>query len=301
VSHVQDTRLVRTCVDGRDHALVLQQSPDEASRFGPLFDLLPADGPADVLVVTYRHSEQFFREWRDRVDSRPRNVGVLSVGERTRSAAANVPTPVERTPLDAVADPTDTDGIRRATERYLDGWPTDGRAVVYLDSVTALADYLDEAGVVGFVERLCEALDDRGAAGYFAIRPAAHDPRVVRRVASRFDTVVERTPVETEPTRPSVDDCLDAMADARRRHLLAALADGETVPVADLAERVAAEASADPESAHVSLVNVHLPKLADFGIVAYDRDDGLVGPGVHFERVVPFLRAAGDVDATIET
>lgn len=294
---MRDTRLVRTSVDGDDHTLVLRRSPDETSRFDAMFDLLPGGEPADVLAVTYQRSDQFLQEWRERLDRRPRNVGVVSAGEQMRSAA-ETPTPVERTPLYGVADPTDTEEIRRVAARYLDAWPADGRTVVYFDSVTALSNSLDAEDAIDFLDRFRETLDDHGAVGYFGVTPAAHDRTVVRRVASGFDTVVEcvETDVETGP-EPSVDDCLDAMADTRRRHLLAAVAQGEPVTVEDLADYVAERSSADREAVRVSLVSVHLPKLADRGILAYDRAEGVVAPGVYFEGVVPFLREAPDVDA----
>lgn len=300
MNDVRNAQLVRTCVDGDDHTLVFRQSAGNDSRFDLLFDLLPDDGLTDALAITYRKPEQFLRRWRERTDRRPRNLAVLSVGEQMRSAAANAPTPVEQTPLYGIADPADTDEIRRTTAAYLDAWPDDGRAVVYFDSITALRDHLDPDEAVAFLADLRETLDDRNAAGYFRMTPAAHDSSVVQRVGSQFDTVVECAETgraaET-PSKPPVDDCLDAMADSQRRHLLAAVAHGEGVAVGELADYVAERTAADRRAVRVSLVNVHLPKLTDLGLVAYDRDDESVAPGVHFEAVVPLLRNAPDVDA----
>lgn len=300
---MRDTQLVRTRVGGDDHTLVLQRSAEDASRFDPLFDLLPDGGLTDALAITYRESELVFRQWRERVDRRPRNVAVLSVGEQMRSATASAATSVERTPLYGIADPADTEAIRRTTANYLDAWPDDGRTVVYFDSITALWDHLDADEAVAFLADLRETLDDRNAVGYFCMRPAAHDSSVVQRVGSQFDTVVECAGTGSAAevrSKPSVDDCLDAMADSQRRRLLAAVAHGEEVAVGELADHVADRASADRRAVRVSLVNVHLPKLADLGLVAYDRDAGSVSPGVHFEAVVPFLRNAPDVDAALD-
>lgn len=291
------TRLVRTCVDGDDHALVLRRSPDGPPGFDSVFDLLPGEGPTDALAVTCRRSSEFVREWRDRTDRRPRNVGVLGVGEPMRSAAATAPAPAERTPIRGVADPTDTDGIRDAAAEFVEAWPADGRTVVFVDSVTALSNHLDVEEVVEFVETFARGLDVRDAFGCFCLRPAAHDRATVRRVASLFDTVVERVETDGEPTAaPSVDDCFDAVADARRRHLLDAIADGDTLSVDDLTDRVAERTPADRRTVHLSLVNVHLPELAELGVVAYDRDERLVEPGRHFEQVVPYLRKATAAD-----
>ncbi|UPV74433.1 helix-turn-helix domain-containing protein [Halorussus limi] len=294
---MQDTRLVRTCVDGDPHTLVQRRTSDENSRFDVLFDLL-TETPTETVAVTYRQSERFLHEWRDRVDRPPRNVGVVSVGEQMRSSAAtSAPLSADRTPLRGVADPTDTDELRDAVTGYIDAWPDEGRTVVYFDSLTDLLGHLDAASAAAFLPEFLRALDARDAVGYFCLRPAAHDRRVVRQVASLFDTVVETVEAQTAGVaRPSVDDCFEAVADPRRRWVLDAVADGDPISVPDLADRVAARSSVAYERAATSLRHVHLPKLAEFGMVAHDRERDRVAPGDRFERVEPYLRKALGTD-----
>ncbi|WP_135852655.1 winged helix-turn-helix domain-containing protein [Halorussus salinus] len=294
---MQDTKLVRTCIDCDPHKLVLRRTNDDDSRFDVLLDLLTED-PTEAVAVTYRQSERFLHEWRERVDRPPRNVGVVSVGEQMRSsAAASAPLPADRTPLRGVADPTDTDGMRAAVTNYLDGWPSGGDTMVYFDSLSDLLAREDSSAVAEFLEEFLRALDTRDAVGYFCLRPAAHERRVVREVASLFDTVVET--VETAApsvTRPSVDDCFHVVADPRRRCVLDALADGDPRSVPALADRIADRSSVDRDRAATSLRHVHLPKLAEYGVVVHDRAADRVEPGDYFERVEPYLRRLRGAD-----
>jgi DNA-binding transcriptional ArsR family regulator len=297
---VQDTKLVRTSVDGDPHKLVLRRSTDESSAFGPLFDLLPDDGPTDLLAVTHEQSQQFLHAWRDRIDRRPRNVGVVSVGEQMRStASASVPQRTNRPVLRGVPDPTDVEEMRETATQFLDAWSAGGRTVAYVDSVTALVDELGVERAVEFVETVQRTLDRHDASGYFCLTPAVHDRSVVREIAALFDTVVECVNNAAEvDAEPSVSDCFEAISNARRRQALAALSDGEEQSVTELADSVAARTDADPERVHLSLLNVHLPKLADLGLVAYDREDERVAAGHHYEWVVPYLRKATSSDAS---
>ncbi|MFC7079855.1 DUF7504 family protein [Halorussus caseinilyticus] len=295
---MQDTKLVRTSVDADPHKLVLRRTRGKISTLDLLFDSFSENEPTDALAVTHEGPEEFLGTWRDRIDRRPRNVGVVSVGEQMRSAAAT--TPSDRNVVRGVADPMDADAIRDATTGYLDAWPADGQTVGYFDSVTPLLDCWDIATTTAFVRDLLRALDARDAVGYFCLTPAAHDRATVREVASLFDTVVECVESGVEATvEPCVGDCFDAIADPRRRYVLAGVPDSESVAVADLAATVAGRSSLDRKQVESSLRHVHLPKLADFGMVAYDRERGRVERGDHFERVEPYLRKAMEVDESL--
>ncbi|WP_137287296.1 DUF7504 family protein [Halorussus salinisoli] len=292
---MQDTKLVRTSVDADPHKLVLRRTRDELPTLGLLFDSFPENEPTDVLAVTHEGPEEFLGTWRDRIERRPRNVGVVSVGEQMRSAAAATPT--DRNVVRGVADPTDADAIRDAVTGYLDAWPADGQTVAYFDSVTALLDCWNVETATEFVRDLLRTLDVRDAVGYFCLTPAAHDRATVREIASLFDTVVECVESAAEATvEPSVSDCFDAIADPRRRYVLTGIPESESVAIADLAASVAGRTSLDRQHVETSLKHVHLPKLSDFGMVAFDPERGRVERGDHFERVEPYLRKATGTD-----
>jgi len=293
---VQDTRLVRTSVDGDPHTLVLRRTGDDSPEFGPLFDLLPDDEANDVLAVTHEQSAAFLQRWRERIDRRPRNVGVVSVGEVMRSATpADAPA---QSVVRGVADPTDAEDIRDAATSYLDAWPDDGRSVAYLDSTAELVDDLGSDGAIEFLRQFRWTLDARDAAGYVCLRPAAHDCEFVREVGALFDTVVECVDsAAVASSKPSVSDCFTAIADRRRRLVLAELLDEddhEKRSVPELVDAVAPGVEADRARVTASLIDVHLPKLADLGVVAYDRERARVARDRHFERVEPYLRRALD-------
>lgn len=296
---MQDTKLVRTSVEGDEHTLVLRRATEESGAFGPLFDLLPDAGPTDLLAVTHAQSQQFLKAWRDRIDCRPRNVGVVSVGEQMRStSSASVPHRTNHPVLRGIPDEENVEGVRETATQFLDAW-SHGQTVAYVDSLTPVVERLGTDEAVEFLDVFLRTLSAHDATGYFCLRPADHDQAAVREIASRFDTVVECVDSAAEADdEPSVSDCFDAIANVRRRSLLVELAHGEEVSVEALARRVADRTDADPEQIQISLLNVHLPKLADLGLVAYDRGDDRVAVGPHYERVVPYLRKMTDAETT---
>lgn len=101
------------------------------------------------------------------------------------------------------------------------------------------------------------------------------------------------------------DDVFDALADAQRRQLLLGLAHREIYLVAplsgvsrDLADahegllRAQLASSRELSSVDESLLRmhcVHLPKLAAYGFVEWDRTDNLVTKGDRFEALEPVL------------
>ncbi|WP_132059917.1 DUF7504 family protein [Halorussus amylolyticus] len=207
----RDTKLVRTRVGGDSHALVVRETLDEPIPFGSL----SGDDADDVLAVTDDSPGAFLDSWRDRVGTAPRNVGVVGVGNRMRSATAETPSnaggPPGRKPGEArsseraspgrdspgrnvvrgVADPADTVAIHDAAAGYLDVWPDHGETVAYIDSLGTLLDRLDPAAAVGFLADFRRTLTEQNAVGYFCLTRSVHDPTSVRAVTSAFDTVIE--------------------------------------------------------------------------------------------------------------
>lgn len=85
-----------------------------------------------------------------------------------------------------------------------------------------------------------------------------------------------------------MDELLDALAARPRRRLLVGLLDrdprpGTAVPVEDLSPGTAGERG------DVALVHHHLPKLADRGLIHWDRDAHAVRPGPAFDELRPLL------------
>ncbi|MFC7140234.1 hypothetical protein ACFQMA_10375 [Halosimplex aquaticum] len=114
--------------------------------------------------------------------------------------------------------------------------------------------------------------------------------------------------LEETPTRRFGNETLDALTNDARRHVLAALAgaSGSMTERELAAELAAVDRDGDAESvgeeavesAHVNLHHSHLPRLADAGLVSWDRSEGAVSPTNHpllddgrFEQL---LRAGAD-------
>lgn len=77
----------------------------------------------------------------------------------------------------------------------------------------------------------------------------------------------------TQPVR--TDDLLGVLNDERRRRLVEYLAGGtHSTSVAELA--AALDGDAEGDDTRVALYHVHLPKLADLGVLEFDRRTGSV-------------------------
>ncbi|USZ68675.1 hypothetical protein NGM10_02785 [Halorussus salilacus] len=104
-----------------------------------------------------------------------------------------------------------------------------------------------------------------------------------------------------------VSAAFDLLSNARRRGVLYAVGRDGRAAVDDLAERIAAwqrdggsvEETGGPSADEVrtSLVHVHLPKLADAGVVAYDRSTGIVRLTESATDLEPYLRRSDDSDS----
>ncbi|MFB6159803.1 MAG: hypothetical protein ABEJ61_01345 [Haloferacaceae archaeon] len=102
------------------------------------------------------------------------------------------------------------------------------------------------------------------------------------------------------------DQIFDVLSSARRRYTIYYLRErDEEVPITELAKQVAAwEYEIDPEEltdkqqkrVYVSLYQTHLPKLAELGIVDYDKDRGVVAAAEKSRVLDAHLTREGDRD-----
>ncbi|MFC4359484.1 hypothetical protein ACFO0N_16190 [Halobium salinum] len=167
----------------------------------------------NVLWVSYTNSpDTQFRRWRE-AGGRDGEVGVISVGESSRSAGTaagvgggrgadagtgSIPngggasTTGHASPVRAVSTPTDLTGLGIAINEYLHRWrSTEGRTVVCFDSVTALVQYVDLETTFEFLHVVTGRVYAAGGLAHFHMNPLAHDERTVESVASLVDAVVE--------------------------------------------------------------------------------------------------------------
>lgn len=94
------------------------------------------------------------------------------------------------------------------------------------------------------------------------------------------------------PTTARLDpeELYDALSNDRRRACIRTLdAEAGWMRVKALANTIANETAADPEGAvestYISLIQIHLPKLEDYGVVSYDEEEKVVAPGPAYDQV----------------
>ncbi len=105
-----------------------------------------------------------------------------------------------------------------------------------------------------------------------------------------------------DPTHLTTEELYDALANDRRRACVREIAAREGwVNVNDVAEAIAErEAEGEPPSAdsiYISLIQVHMPKLDEYDIVAYDDDDQIVIPDEAFAETIDCLEYHSDQGA----
>jgi DNA-binding transcriptional ArsR family regulator len=99
--------------------------------------------------------------------------------------------------------------------------------------------------------------------------------------------------IELDQTGTAADRCFEALADERRRRIIAALCEAEaSLSLTGLAVELT-RAETDPkggpgpdvEDRKVQLYHRHIPKLADAGLVEFDRDRRRVALAPGFEGI----------------
>lgn len=87
----------------------------------------------------------------------------------------------------------------------------------------------------------------------------------------------------------SLDDVLDALGHVQRRRLLTLFADEAPSRGPYSFEEVVRVASEEPEDGRLDLRHRHLPKLADYGFVTWNRETNEVAEGPRFEEIRPVV------------
>lgn len=89
------------------------------------------------------------------------------------------------------------------------------------------------------------------------------------------------------------DSMVDAVADVQRRILLIALLDHNPQDDAPIVV-VNSESESNAIERLETMKHVHLPKLADYGFIEWDRDTHKVGKGPNFDEIRPLLELLDD-------
>lgn len=153
------------------------------------------DRPGNVLWISYTKSpDEQLRRWRSNGGCEPANIGIVSVGDTTRSAAAagGGSGPANGRPIESVSNPNDLTGLGIAINKYLERWrDEDGPTTVCFDSLTALLQYADLETAYEFLHILVGRVYAADATIHFHMDPGAHDDETVESVVSLVDAVIE--------------------------------------------------------------------------------------------------------------
>jgi hypothetical protein len=252
-----------------------EESPDDRARFWRTDAGAPV---ADHRVVTVRPA-----------DARRDDAGTTTTA---RPRATDVPIPGPETDVTVTVVPTEDNPFHRleaAVEQALADWSdTDAWPVVCGGSVGNLLAMAETDDAIRSLERLLDRLREAGALVHFHGDPATIDPVDRRQLDRVFDRVIEAPHADPASGASTTDLTFELLRDECRREAVRVLgAADEPMNVDELARRVArprggsepdAPSATSPRRTTVDLYHNHLPKLADAGYVAYDRDAGTVEP-----------------------
>jgi hypothetical protein len=175
-------------------------------------ETLERPAESNLLAISYSGDpDPWLRNWQRVAGERPSEFGFVSVGAKTRSAAAeSSPTsngPTSRHPTSggrspptdgtlpvatAVPDPTDIARVGVRASEYLEAWAGNGcRSVVVLDSLTALVDAVGIERAVHFVHLLSGRVESVDGRGYYLLDPADHDDVALGVLREAVDSVAD--------------------------------------------------------------------------------------------------------------
>lgn len=118
-----------------------------------------------------------------------------------------------------------------------------------------------------------------------------------RSAVLNVNEVENRSPTDRPPAPLTTDRLLDTLANTHRRRVVRRLFErGASVPLERLIDDLATAQTddgteTDREAARIALYHSHLPKLVDDGVVTFDREESVVGPGPQLRVVAACLDA----------
>jgi len=122
----------------------------------------------------------------------------------------------------------------------------------------------------------------------------AHDSR--GRSLDASNATDDASPEGASAGRPpaiSIDRAFELLSREHRRRVLYYLMDNEgAASIDDIAEHAAGASDDAADAAAVGLHHTHLPRLADAGVIDYDRDTERVSLAANADRLGPYLELA---------
>lgn len=164
-----------------------------------LLSLEPYEGE-NVLYVTASDSVSDRAVWASRPDTRPANLGVLSVGGFARSTSSQSPRP-ESGPghiqVATVPDATDLTALGQRLGEFLSTWAkNDASTVICFEFLDELLTQMDLAQAFGFLYLLTRRIERTDAVAHYHLDTTAHDERTAATLEPLFDATVEHDQVD---------------------------------------------------------------------------------------------------------
>lgn len=310
-----DTKTLRLDVDDGGNMLLMSPEGDDSDR-AACIDLLTLVDPgrSNLLVVTYRDTpDEWYRRWTKNIGEQPQEIGMVSVGEATRSTAAGMPvargnglpsdSPVVSVPA------TDLTELGIAVNRYIAEWGDNRyRTVLCFDSLSAMLQWTDLETAFRFLHVLTSRLDSVDAIAHFHCDPTVHDETVLRTLSQLFDQIIDEVPSHhhplDNPQELEQSTMVEALSSTRRRIVLRELVNRPGyVSIRELAQAVveaetnvedSTEASAtDRQRAMTQLHHTDLPKLEESGILTYDIEENVVSLDIEAKTANEILETFG--------
>lgn len=148
-----------------------------------------------LLSITFDDTpDERLGTWRAHNGDLPAEIGVIAMGETTRSAVdtASQGPDSQSITVDAISGASDLTGLAIAIGNYLDEWASSPVSpVVCFDSITSLLFHTDESRVFRFVHTTTARLQAVGAVAHYHLNPKAFDDSTVNTFSGLFDAVVE--------------------------------------------------------------------------------------------------------------
>jgi hypothetical protein len=238
----------------------------------------------NVLVVSVAQSmRDVVEEWRQRAGALPDALGLITYAEFDRSASTAATGQPSRKPLPggnitvtSMSNPGDLRRLGTAVTLYLDDWvDTDRETLVYVDALSPFVGASSVESAFQFLHLLVQSAEALDADVVVRLDPSTTDERTTNTFRPLFDRVVDTTTT----TSGLDDDELHALlGNRRRRFVLRSLFGQPTFELDRLAARLACwendtdePTETERRRAYTALASIHVPRLAEAGLVAFDR------------------------------
>jgi Halobacterial output domain 1 len=193
----------------------------------------------------------------------------------------------------SLASPASLGRLETTIHLYLDQWSVnDEETVLCFDSISSLLRHVDRTTGFRFLYSLTEYLRQQSVLAHFHIDPDLHDNATIAMMCSLFDAVHGRS---EDVENVSADVLLTLLGAPRRRLVCRYLSEvADPAPISAITERIAEWEGAgtasenERERVHITLHHVHLPELADTGVL--ERDGEMVSSTVESGTLDRYVR-----------